>query len=158
MARTFPCKTLRKEILEALKARLLTMTKDNGYSFDLKEATIDLDPAQERADHEMPVIYIVPSTERSDPNVGGNVQRVWTLDLLFAARHITDLELVGAVDEIENALLGFKNSGDYRLDCLIHVPRVVEFSLESQMLRDKDNISMALVTIELEYRTNVFRK
>lgn len=152
------CKNTRREILANLKERLLTMTKDNGYTFDLKEATINLDPPQEKLDHELPIIYIIPVSERGDHQVSGNVQRVWTLDLLFAARHISDEELIGAVDQIEDCLLGFRGQGSYRLNCSIHVPRITDIALQSQMLRDKDNVSLAQITIELEYRTNVFRK
>jgi hypothetical protein len=148
----------RSAILKAIIARLKTITIANGYSKDIKDVTLDIEPVHEKMDYELPIIYLLPDNERGDAGVGGLVTRTWTIDFLIAARNVDYDQMLDLCDDVEGCLLGFKTNGDHTLGCTISLPRVIDLAIQGQMESDKDNIYQALITIEFEYRNTVFRK
>jgi hypothetical protein len=109
-------------------------------------------------EHETPMVYVIPTSERRTGGVGGLYKATWSIDLYIVAKQVSILEMYDLVDDIEDALYGIKGQLPKLQGCSINMLRVVDVAIDGQMLTQEQNYSQALIAIELDWSHQAHRQ
>lgn len=150
MSETLPT-AQRALILRNLQKQLRTITKADGYSANIYDASFDVKTWDQIPESETPMVYIVDENAQYTYHPGRLVEVTWDVSLFCIMKNRSQLEMEDFIADLDicltkNAPLSFPETGP-----VINHIRIKNIITDNQLFSQVDNSQLFKMTLSLIY-------
>ena len=145
----------RGKILMNLERQLKTITKDNGYTTNIYDATTKVKNWQDLSEAQTPTVFIVDETTKYLYHPGRLTERQWNIGLYGIMKNREQTEMEEFIADIETCLvanitLAFQDTGRV----CAHM-RITNIITDNQLFSEIEGSQLFKVDLEIIYTTQI---